>query len=95
MYCTDSSLVARLQGAAPAGETLAATDCWRTFQRSAAARQALVVVLPGEVTEEQVERLSTLQRELPYHPLVLAVDRDAESLRRLSGLRVTEMIWTA
>jgi AraC-like DNA-binding protein len=94
MYCTDSNLVVRLRGSAPAGETLVATDCWHTFRRSTAAEQSLVVVLPGEVTAEQVERLATLQREHPHHPLVLAVDRDAENLRRLSRLKVTEMIWT-
>lgn len=94
MYCPDSNLVVRLRASVPAGETLVPTDSWRAFERSAAARKSLVVVLPGQVTMEQVERLATLQRQLPYHPLVLAVDRDAENLRRLSRLRVTEMIWT-
>jgi hypothetical protein len=94
LYCPVSDVIGQLTGAIPTGETLVPTDCWRTFQRSAATRESLVVVLPGEVTTEQVERLATLQRRLPYHPLLLAVDRDAENLRRLSHLRVSEIIWT-
>jgi hypothetical protein len=94
MYCPDQSLVARLRATVPEGETVVATSCWSTFQRSAAKGDSLVVVLSGEVTGEEVERLATLQRRLPYHPLVLAVDRDPENLRRLSPLRVSEMLWT-
>jgi DNA-binding NarL/FixJ family response regulator len=94
MYCSDQDLVARLRESAPAGEAMASTDSWNSFQRSAAERESLVVVLPGEVTADQVDRLATLQRQHPHHPLVLAVDRDAENLRRLSRLRVAEMVWT-
>jgi hypothetical protein len=94
MYCADPKLAERLLATGPAEESLLATGCWRTYELSAAARESLVVVLLGEVTAEQVQRLATLQRRLPYHPLVLAVERDAENLRRLSRLRVTEMIWT-
>jgi hypothetical protein len=94
MYCPDADLVARLRASVPAGEAVVPTSCWRTFQRSAATMESLVVVLPGHVTGDAVERLSTLQRRLPYHPLVLAVDRDPENLRRLSPLRIAEMIWT-
>jgi hypothetical protein len=94
MYCDDQSLVARLRATVPEGETVVSTSCWSTFQRSAAKGDSLVVVLSGEVTGEEVERLATLQRRLPYHPLVLAVDRDPENLRRLSPLRVSEMLWT-
>lgn len=94
IYCPDTDVIGRLKGSIPTGETMVPTDCWRTFQRSVGTRESLVIVLPGEVTAEQIERLATLQRRLPYHPLVLAVDRDAENLRRLSHLRVSEMIWT-
>jgi hypothetical protein len=94
MYCSDPDLADRLQDAAPAGESVEPTDCWRTFQRSAGTSESLVVVVPGQVTSDQVDRLATLQRRLPDHALVLAVDRDAENLRRLSRLHVDEMIWT-
>jgi hypothetical protein len=45
------------------------------------------------VTEDQVKRLASLKRRFPHHPLVLAVDPDAENLRRLSPLEVAEMVW--
>jgi len=94
MYCPDPDLAVRLQDSAPADESLTPTDSWRTFQRSAGDSESLIVVLPGDVTTDQVDRLATLQRRLPEHALVLAVDRDAENLRRLSRLHVSEMIWT-
>lgn len=94
MYCPDHDWLARLRATVPEGEGVVPTSCWRTFQRSAATTESLVVVLPGPVSGEDVEALAALQRQLPYHPLVLAVDRDPENLRRLSRLRVAEMIWT-
>jgi AraC-like DNA-binding protein len=78
----------------PDGEGAVPTSCWHTFQRSAATTESLVAVLPGPVSGDDIEALASLQRRLPYHPLVLAVDRDPENLRRLSPLRVAEMIWT-
>jgi hypothetical protein len=96
MYCPDPDLADRLQDAAPVGESVAPTDCWQTFQRSAGASESLVVVVPGQVTSDQVDRLATLQRRFPDHALVLAVDRDAENLRRLSRLHVgspTDCVW--
>jgi hypothetical protein len=93
MYCPDSSLAVDLRFSAPTGAAAMPTACWDTFQRSAACRDSLVAVLPGDVTTDQVRRLAMLQREHPDHPLVLAVDPNAENLRRLSRLEVAEMIW--
>jgi hypothetical protein len=58
MYCPDADLVARLRASVPAGEAVVPTSCWRTFQRSAATMESLVVVLPGHVTGDAVERLT-------------------------------------
>lgn len=93
MYCPNRDWVTRLMASVPEGETVAPTSCWRTFRRSAVKDGLLVVVLPGEVTDDEVGQLASLQRRLPYHPLVVVVDRDPESLRRLIPLRVSEMIW--
>lgn len=67
MYCPNTDVIGRVEGSIPTGETMMPTDCWPTFQRSVGTRESQVIVLRGEMTAEQVERLTTLQR-LPYHP---------------------------
>lgn len=57
MYCPNTDLIARLQASVPAGEAVVVTTCRKIVLSSATTMESLVVVLPGEVTGDAVERL--------------------------------------
>ncbi|MFL5608781.1 MAG: hypothetical protein ACJ8AD_20160, partial [Gemmatimonadaceae bacterium] len=69
-----------------------ATTNWAQFTR-ALTRSACGIVSSHRLDARAVDRLTLLARERPGAPLVVITQKDADSVRRLTSLRVHAIVW--
>jgi hypothetical protein len=92
-YCADEQLRARIGTALARATRLTSFDSWERFEHGVERADCAVVGMEWLRGEELVERLERLRRRLPAQPLVLVTAKDADAIRQVSALGVTEIVW--
>lgn len=94
-YCREERLSAELKSAA--GETrIRLTSDWGEFRSRIRRARVLLVHLADPLIQALGKDLSAVARQYPLRPLILIIDRNPDTLRRLVLLNIPvgDIIWT-
>lgn len=94
-YSSRRRLAARLRKALDGSVSAHVSTEWDTFRERARSAECACVALPGLDPQETARGLARLRSRYPALPLILLSPKRAEALRRVSRLRVEEVVWLA
>lgn len=91
-YCADQRVLSRARALLPKLDVTTAST-WGAVERSAAGATCVVLLLVGPINSSEISRIQRLTARVPEVPIVLAVPKDPEFLRRLKRVPLEEVVW--